>query len=142
MYCRRHIMYRIAASSLSTCSALLFLAGAAGAQQSNIPSPYLPNTGGVSTSYEPGGHKSSNVALLKHIPLGAPFTIADIEIEPAREGEDIALASQANKGTDVVLTVERDGQRLALPASLPATSPTPRRSRSHYPPRLPSSSTP
>jgi regulator of sigma E protease len=46
--------------------------------------------------------------------------IGDTEIDPTREGEDIAIASQANKGTDVVLTVERDGERIGLPASLPA----------------------
>ncbi|HET6581886.1 MAG TPA: RIP metalloprotease [Nannocystaceae bacterium] len=46
--------------------------------------------------------------------------IGDVEIDPTREGEDIALASQANKGNDVVLGVVRDGQRLELPASLPA----------------------
>lgn len=46
--------------------------------------------------------------------------VADTEIDPTREGEDIALASQANKGNDVVLGVVRDGARLELPASLPA----------------------
>jgi hypothetical protein len=48
---------------------------------SGTPSPYLPNLGGTSTTYQPGKNKSENMKLLSHVPLGAVFTIADIEIE-------------------------------------------------------------
>jgi len=46
--------------------------------------------------------------------------IGEVVIDPTREGEDIGLASQAQRGTDTVIAVERNGERLALPASLPA----------------------
>jgi regulator of sigma E protease len=47
------------------------------------------------------------------------LAIGDTAIDPTRGSEGVVLASQAHRGTDAVILVERDGQRLELPATLP-----------------------
>src|SRR5215207_11035630 len=60
--------------------------GAAAPQQpqpaiNTTPGPYLQNFGGVSTSFEPGQHRSDNIKLMAHVPLGTVLTISDIDVE-------------------------------------------------------------
>jgi hypothetical protein len=81
---------RIAASLALT----LAVAGSVDAQQAAAPaaggapsatwrgtSPYLLTFGGQSTTYEPGKHRSDNIKLMAHVPLGMVETISDIDVE-------------------------------------------------------------
>jgi regulator of sigma E protease len=47
------------------------------------------------------------------------LAIGGTEIDPKRGSEGVIAATQAHRGTDVVIAVDRDGERLELPASLP-----------------------
>ena len=71
--------------------AILFAAPASSgafAQQEPVPGqmqrgvdPYPMKFGGVTTQYDPGKNRSSNIALAAHVPLGMAFTVSDIDIE-------------------------------------------------------------
>jgi hypothetical protein len=81
----KHLFNAAALTLLTAASASAQTPGAAPQQPqpaiNTTPGPYLQNFGGVSTSFEPGKHRSDNIKLMAHVPLGTVLTISDIDVE-------------------------------------------------------------
>ena len=45
----------------------------------------LPLRGAVSAQYPPGEHRTSNIEVVAHLPLGPELSVSDIEIEQELE---------------------------------------------------------
>ncbi|MBK6921507.1 MAG: site-2 protease family protein [Deltaproteobacteria bacterium] len=72
-----------------------------------------------------GVHDGSAAAAAGLQPGDRVLAVAGTPIDPAQEARDIGAATQANLGGTIAIEVERDGQPLALEATLPAEGDAP-----------------